>query len=81
MKSRTIRTKAQMLGDLVTSYLGAIHDLATAVRQDMGFDESADPAPRLTGDQREAILLSITTLATLAHGDLVDLLTEMEVPA
>ncbi|KSP56904.1 hypothetical protein IPC665_31220 [Pseudomonas aeruginosa] len=77
----TRRIGAKALGDQLYSYIGAIQDLATAVHQDMGFDGSADPAPRLTGDQREAILLSITTLATLAHGDLVDLLTEMEVPA
>ncbi|HBP1257541.1 TPA: hypothetical protein L5S39_006369 [Pseudomonas aeruginosa] len=77
----TRRIGAKALGDQLYSYIGAIQDLATAVRQDMGFDESVDPAPRLTGDQREAILLSITTLATLAHGDLVDLLTEMGVPA
>ncbi|HBP5468349.1 TPA: hypothetical protein L5718_006124 [Pseudomonas aeruginosa] len=80
MTSRTVRTRSQMLGDLIQGYVGAIHDMAAAVREDLAF-EGSDPGPRLTDSQVDSILLSITTLANLASGDLSDLLNEMEVPA
>ncbi len=76
----TSRIGAKALGDQLYSYIGAIQDLATAVREDLAF-EGSDPGPRLTDSQVDSILLSITTLANLASGDLSDLLNEMEVPA
>ncbi|RAL80332.1 hypothetical protein CSC34_6488 [Pseudomonas aeruginosa] len=54
--------------------------MATAVREDLAF-EGCEPGPRLTGDQVDAIHLSIITIARLAGEDLIQLLTELEVPA
>lgn len=76
----TSRIGAKALGDQLYSYIGAIQDLATAVRADLAFEESAQ-GPRLTGDQVDAIHLSIITIAGLAGEDLIQLLTELEVPA
>ncbi|WP_236083885.1 hypothetical protein [Pseudomonas aeruginosa] len=80
MTSRTVRTRSQMLGDLIQGYVGAIHDMAAAVREDLAF-EGSDPGPRLTAEQVDAIHLSIITIARLAGEDLIQLLTELEVPA
>ncbi len=55
-------------------------DLATAVREDLAF-EGFELGPRLTAEQVDAIHLSIITIARLAGEDLIQLLTEMEVPA
>ncbi|AIX12492.1 hypothetical protein IPC665_31940 [Pseudomonas aeruginosa] len=76
----TSRIGAKALGDQLYSYIGAIQDLATAVREDLAF-EGFEPGPRLTADQVDAIHLSIITIARLAGEDLIQLLTEMEVPA
>lgn len=73
----TRRIGAKALGDQLYSYIGAIQDLATAVREDLAF-EGCEPGPRLTAEQVDAIHLSIIRLA---GEDLIQLLTEMEVPA
>ncbi|MEQ1029817.1 hypothetical protein [Pseudomonas aeruginosa] len=84
----TSRIGAKALGDQLYSYIGAIQDLATAVREDLATAvredlafEGCEPGPRLTADQVDAIHLSIITIARLAGEDLIQLLTEMEVPA
>ncbi|EIU2832910.1 hypothetical protein ISF08_07875 [Pseudomonas aeruginosa] len=76
----TRRIGAKALGDQLYSYIGAIQDLATAVREDLAF-EGCEPGPRLNGDQVDAIHLLIITIARLAGEDLIQLLTELEVPA
>ncbi len=76
----TRRIGAKALGDQLYSYIGAIQDLATAVREDLAF-EGCEPGPRLTAEQVDAIHLSIITIARLAGEDLIQLLTELEVPA
>lgn len=76
----TSRIGAKALGDQLYSYIGAIQDLATAVREDLAF-EGFELGPRLTAEQVDAIHLSIITIAGLAGEDLIQLLTELEVPA
>lgn len=75
------RTEVQILADQLQGYISAIGDLASAVREDLAFEGSRDLAPRLTGDQVDAIHFSIITIAKLAGEDLVSLLTKLEVPA
>ena len=83
------RTEVQILADQLQGYISAIgdlasavrEDLASAVREDLAFEGSRDLAPRLSGDQVDAIHFSIITIAKLAGEDLVSLLTKLEVPA
>ncbi|WP_313462508.1 hypothetical protein [Pseudomonas nitroreducens] len=75
------RTEVQILADQLQGYISAIGDLASAVREDLAFEGSRDLAPRLAGDQVDAIHFSIITIAKLAGEDLVSLLTKLEVPA
>lgn len=75
------RTEVQILADQLQGYISAIGDLASAVREDLAFEGSRDLAPRLSGDQVDAIHFSIITIAKLAGEDLVSLLTKLEVPA
>lgn len=75
------RTEVQILADQLQGYISAIGDLASAVREDLAFEGSRDLAPRLAGDQVDAIHFSIITIAKLAGEDLVSLLTNLEVPA
>lgn len=74
------RTEVQALADQLQGYITAVGDLAIAVREDLAF-EGSEPGPRLTADQVDAIHLSIITIARLAGEDLIQLLTELEVPA
>lgn len=75
------RTEVQILADQLQGYISAIGDLASAVREDLAFEGSRDLAPRLSGDQVDAIHFSIITIAKLAGEDLVSLLTKLEVLA
>ncbi|MDU4256022.1 hypothetical protein [Pseudomonas sp.] len=75
------RTEVQALADQLQGYISAIGDLAVAVREDLAFEGSRDDAPRLTGDQVDAIHFSIITIAKLAGEDLITLLDKLEVPA
>ncbi|MFV3332206.1 hypothetical protein ACNFIA_14840 [Pseudomonas sp. NY15437] len=75
------RTEVQILADQLQDYISAVGDLASAVREDLAFEGSRDLAPRLAGDQVDAIHFSIITIAKLAGEDLVSLLTKLEVPA
>lgn len=75
------RTQVQALADQLQGYLTAVVDLAIAVREDLAFEGSRDEAPRLTGDQVDAIHLAIITMANLAGEDLIALLSKLEIPA
>ncbi|WP_054909077.1 hypothetical protein [Pseudomonas sp. NBRC 111135] len=75
------RTEVQALADQLQGYISAIGDLAVAVREDLAFEGSRDEAPRLSGDQVDAIHFSIITIAKLAGEDLITLLDKLEVPA
>lgn len=75
----TSRIGAKALGDQLYSYIGAIRTWLPQFAN-LAF-EGFEPGPRLTADQVDAIHLSIITIAGLAGEDLIQLLTELEVPA
>lgn len=74
------RTAVQLLADDLQAYVDTIGSLAKAFREDMVFDGS-EPGPRLSGDERDAILLAIVCTAKVAGEDLITLLDKLEVPA